>query len=147
VEPENEEKYLVFSILDRRYAFPSRIIGEITIFDTVYPLPLMPAYVAGVINRYSVPYALFDISLMLFKTPGARNKVLVLKDDLDRVAFLIDDITGIVDIATENICSVEQRAESSGLAEAVAASFNHNGETVFILDIQRILARASNEAA
>ena len=201
VEEENGEKHLIFSILDKFYSLPSQLIGEIALFDTVYPLPLMPDYVPGVINRYSVPYALFDIALLLFKTPGKRNKVLVLKDDIDRIAlfdtvyplplmpscvpgvvnrysvpyalfdtglllfktpglrnkvlvlkdtidriaFLIDDVTGIADVPQKDLLSVERSAETDEAAETVSASFDWNGRTVFVLDIQRILAHVSGE--
>lgn len=137
------EKFLIFSVHDRLYSFPSRIISEVALFDTVYPLPLVPAYVLGVINRYSVPYALFDIGLLLFSLPGSRKKVLVLKDDIDRIAFLIDDVTGIVDMPQEDLLGIERGTET----EAISASFNWNGENVFVLDIQRILARVSGEVA
>ena len=144
-ETVNTEKYLIFTILDRLYTVPSRFISEIAMFDTVYPLPLMPAYVPGVINRYSVPYALFDIALLLFKTPSPRNKVLVLKNDIDRIAFLIDDVHSIADVSQEMLLSVERGVESGDLTEAVSAMFNWNGDDVFVLDIQRILARAAEE--
>jgi purine-binding chemotaxis protein CheW len=91
------EKYFIFSIFDRKFSFPSKYISEITLFDTVYPLPLMPDFVPGVINCYSVPYALFDIGLLLFNREGRRNKALVLKDSIDKAAFLIDDVCGIAD--------------------------------------------------
>jgi len=133
------EKYLIFSILGRQYTFPSRFIGEIALFDAVYPLPLVPAYVLGVINRYSIPYALFDMSLMLFNTPGPRNKVLVLKDDIDRIAFLIDDVSDIADVPQEELFAVEQNAEM------VSAAFSWNGDDVFVLDIQRILSQITVE--
>jgi purine-binding chemotaxis protein CheW len=147
VQTDNDEKYLIFSIFDRQYAFPSRFIGEIALFDTVYPLPLMPGYVLGVINRYSVPYALFDIGLLLFRAPSPRKKVLVIKDNIDRIAFLIDDVSGISDVPQEKLFSVEQSNESGDLAEAISSSFNWNGNDVFVLDIRRILARVSDEAA
>ena len=147
-EPEivKDEKYLIFSVLDRQLSFPSQLIGEIALFDTVYPLPLMPAYVLGVINRYSVPYALFDIGLLLFKTPSPRAKVLVLKDNTDRIALLIDDVIGIADVAQGELLNVERGTESDDIAEAVSASFNWNGGDVFVLDIRRILAHATDEA-
>ena len=142
-ESVKDEKYLIFSILGRQYAFESRLIGEIALFDAVYPLPLMPTYVLGVINRYSIPYALFDIGLLLFKTPSPRGKVLVLKDNIDRIAFLIDDVTGIADIPQSELLDAERGAETDDLTEAISASFNWNGEDVFVLDIQRILAHVS----
>ena len=141
----NSEKFMVFSILGKLYSFPSRQISEIALFDSVYPLPLMPSYVLGVINRYSVPYALFDIGLLLYKTPGKRKKVLVFKDEIDRIAFLIDDITGIADIPEQNLISIERSAELNEDAEVLSASFNWEGNDVFVLDVQQILKRVSQE--
>jgi len=142
-ESIKEEKYLIFSILGRQYAFESRLIGEIALFDAVYPLPLMPNYVLGVINRYSIPYALFDIGLLLFKTPSPRGKVLVLKDSIDRIAFLIDDVTGIADIAQGELLDAERGSETDDMTEAISASFNWRGEDVFVLDVRRILAHVT----
>jgi len=142
-EGEKDEKYLIFSILGRQYAFESRLIGEIALFDAVYPLPLMPTCVLGVINRYSIPYALFDIGLLLFKTPSPCGKVLVLKDNIDRIAFLIDDVTGIADIPQGELLDAERGNETDDLTEAISASFNWNGEDVFVLDIRRILAHVT----
>jgi len=144
-ENVNTEKHLIFSILGRLYTFPSRFISEIAVFDAVYPLPLMPAYVTGMINRYSIPYALFDIGLLLFKTPCPRNKVLVLKDNIDRIAFLIDDVAGIADITPEMLLSVDRSMESEDLMEAISAMFNWNGNDVLVLDIKRIITRAADE--
>jgi purine-binding chemotaxis protein CheW len=145
-EGVNSEKYLIFTILDKLYSFPSQHIGEIAIFDTVYPLPLMPSYVLGVINRYSVPYALFDIGLLLYKTSCQRKKVLVMKDSIDRIAFLIDDVNGIADVRQETLFNIERNSEPGDVTEAVSASFNWNGSNVFVLDVPRILARVSQEA-
>ena len=144
-EDVNSEKYLIFSILDRLYSFPSRQVGEIALFDTVYPLPLLPSCVLGVINRYSVPYALFDIGLLLYKTPGKRKKVLVLKEEIDRIAFLIDDITGIVDLPEGTLLSIERSTESNDITEAVSASFSRDGGDVFVLDIHKIIERITEE--
>jgi len=144
---ENSEKYLIFSVLDKLYSFPSRIIGEIAMFDAVYPLPLMPSYILGVVNRYSIPYALFDIGLLFYNTPSPQKKLLILKENIDRIAFLIDDITGIEDVCPETLINIEREAGNGDLAEAVCASFNWNGNDVFVLDIQKILVRAEEEMA
>jgi len=145
-EIKNAEKYLIFTILGKLYSFPSKFIGEIALFDTVYPLPLMPAYVPGIVNRYSVPYALFDIGLLFYSTPSPRGKVLVIKDEIDRIAFLIDDVSGIADIPQDGLLNMERGTESGDLTEAVCASFNWNGSDVLVLDINRILARAAGDA-
>jgi len=146
-ETVNTEKYLIFSILGKQYSFPSKYIGEIALFDHVYPLPLVPSYVLGVVNRYSVPYALFDIGLLFNKTPCPQNKVLIFKDEIDRIAVLIDDVTGIADIHPEDIFAHERSIDQSELTDAVAVSFSWNGNDVFVLDIHRILERVSREMA
>jgi purine-binding chemotaxis protein CheW len=137
----NTEKYLIFSILGKLYSFPSRIIGEIVLFDAVYPLPLMPSFILGIVNRYSIPYALFDIGLLFFNTPSPRKKVLVVKDNIDRVSFLIDDISGIADVQHDDLFSIERGADSTDLTDMICASFDWNNSDVFVLDIQKMLER------
>ena len=142
----NTEKYMIFSILNKLYSFPSRLINEIAMFDTVYPLPLLPPYVLGVINRYSAPYALFDIGLLFFNTPSPRNKLLIFKDEIDRIAVLIDDVSGIADIQPENIINIERSPDSSDINNAVYSSFSWDGKDVFVLDVNRIIERLTGES-
>ena len=139
----NEEKFLIFSISGQYYTFPSQYIGEIALYDAVYPLPLMPVYIPGVINRYSIPYALFDIGLLMSNTPSTRSKVLVLKDSIDRIAFLIDDVISLADIPKDCVLGIDRTGETHDATEMVSASFSWSGSNVFLLDIQRILARVS----
>jgi purine-binding chemotaxis protein CheW len=140
------EKFLIFTILGRHYALPSRLIGEIALFDAVYPLPLLPEYVPGVINRYSTPYALIDIGLFLRKTATPRAKVLVLKEQVDKAAILIDDVADIVDIPSAELLQVEQEVDADDISSVVISSFLWNESNVFVLDIRKILDRIVNEA-
>ena len=142
---EKSEKFLIFTILGKYYSFPSRLVGEIALFDTVYPLPLLPPYLPGVVNRYSVPYALFDIGLFFHKTPSPRNKVLIFKDEIDRIAILIDDVSGIEDIRCEDLFITDRGADSLELTDSVCAYFKWNNTDVFVLDIRRILNRVTGE--
>jgi len=146
-DSENYEKFLIFSIMGKLYSFPSRLIGEIALFDTVYPLPLLPPYVLGVVNRYSVPYALFDIGILFYKTPSLQKKIIIFKDEIDRIALLIDDISGIAGIQPQDILIMERNADNLEITDAVAASFVWNGENVFVLDINRILEKVSQDTA
>jgi purine-binding chemotaxis protein CheW len=147
LETSKNEKFLIFSILGNLYCFPSESIGEIALFDIVYQLPLMPAYILGMINRYSVPYALFDLGLLFQKTESPHKKIVIMKEEIDRVAFLIDDVTGITDIQSEDIFVIEKSPDSGELTEVITASFKWNNKDVFILDINRIISRVSQEIA
>jgi len=143
----NEEKYLIFPIFGRQYAFPADIIGEVANCNPLYSLPLLPSYVLGVINRYSIPYALLDTGFLLSKTPGPRNEALVIKSDIDHVAFSIDIVSGIANIGSDKLNSLETGSEPHELTSAVYASFKWNGSDVSVLDVRRILARITEEAA
>jgi len=142
----NGEKYLIFSIFERQYAFPAHVIGEVANCEPLYPLPLLPSYVLGVIDRYSIPYALFDTGFLLSNMPGPRNEALVIKSDIDCVAFSIDNVSGIANITPDKLINIETGSKHIELNSAACASFSWNGADVFVLDISRILARIAQEA-
>jgi len=143
----NDEKYLIFSIFGRQYAFPADIIGEVANCNPLYSLPLLPPYVLGVINRYSIPYALLDTGFLLSKKPGPRNEALVIKNDIDCVAFSIDTVSGIANIGTDKLLGLETGSGPRELTSVVYASFKWNGEDVSVLDVRRVLASITEEAA
>ncbi|WP_461249040.1 chemotaxis protein CheW, partial [Treponema sp. R6D11] len=89
--------------------------------------------------------ALFDTGLLFQKTPCRRKKVLILKEEIDRIAFLIDDITAIADIQNKEIFTIEKKSDSDELAEGINASFKWNDNDVFVLDVNKILNRVSEE--
>ena len=145
------EKYLIFTVQDKRYALPSKIISEVAVLEKVFPLPLVPDYVRGIINRYSVPYALIDISFLLLKDASKAEKVIVLKEEVDKLALLIDDVTDIADLTPENLMKTE--AESAGearfgesaIAGSVNAFFEWKGSHVFCLDTGELISRIKQD--
>ena len=134
-----EEKYLIFTIREKQYALPSKIISEVAALEKVFPLPLVPDYVRGIINRYSVPFALIDISFLLFRDLSSARKVIVLKEEVDRLAFLIDDVTDIVDLSPEKLMKIEQ--EDTALTGSISAFFEWKGNQVLCFDTTEILGR------
>jgi purine-binding chemotaxis protein CheW len=157
VPPDNATaRYLICTVLEKRYAFPSRFIGEIALFDRVCPLPLLPDYVLGIINRYSVPYALLDTGVLIAGRSGLRAKVLVLKEpghdglpdseQMDKSAFLVDDVIDIIEIEKSQVLPVEAEGEEEA-GGIIESSFFWKGSNVLVLDIRGILARALRETA
>lgn len=139
------EKFLIFTIQDRLYTLPSCMINEVAVYDKTYPLPLLPEYVKGIINRYSVPYALIDLGLFLLKTPSALSKVVVLKEGVDKVAFMIDDVVDIVDVPLEHILKVEQGTGNQDATVVIEASFEWHQMDVFVLSIREIINRIKKD--
>jgi purine-binding chemotaxis protein CheW len=137
------EKYLIFMVGENRYAVPSKIISEVAALEKVFPLPLVPDYVRGIINRYSVPYALIDINFFLLNNTSNARKVIVLKEEVDKLAFLIDDVTDIADLPSENLMGIEQ--EESAPAASVSACFEWNGNHVFCIDTGALISRIKQD--
>jgi purine-binding chemotaxis protein CheW len=137
------EKYLIFMVGESRYALPSKIIGEVAALEKVFPLPLVPDYVRGIINRYSVPYALIDINFLLLNHTSKAQKVIVLKEEVDKLAFLIDDVTDIADLPSENLLEIEQ--EEGAPAASVNAFFEWNGNQVFCIDTGELIGRIKQD--
>ncbi|MDR0722011.1 MAG: chemotaxis protein CheW [Treponema sp.] len=144
-QPTTTEKFLIFTIQERLYTLPSSMINEVAVYDKAYPLPLLPEYVKGIINRYSVPYALIDLGLFMLKTPSALSKVVVLKESVDKVAFMIDDVVDIVDVPLEHILKVEQGTENQDASVVIEASFEWHEMDVFILSIREIINRIKKD--
>ena len=137
------EKYLIFTVQDKRYALPSKIISEVAVLEKIFPLPLVPDYVRGIINRYSVPYALIDICFLLSSFESKAGKVIVLKQEVDKLAFLIDDVTDIADLSLDKLMKTE--AEENANTVSVNAFFEWKGSHVFCLDTGAIINRIKQD--
>jgi purine-binding chemotaxis protein CheW len=141
------ERYVICAIAGEYYALPSRFIGEIALFDRVYPLPLLPDYVLGIINRYSEPFALLDTGFLISGRTNLGSKVLVLKEpegreqsNLEKTAISIDDVIDIVEIPLPDLLPVEK-------GDGVDSSFSWKGRNILVLDVRRIIDRAAREIA
>ena len=136
-EIATEEKYLIFSVKEKCYALLSKIISEVAVLEKVFPLPLTPAYVRGIINRYSAPYALIDINSLLFNEASKAQKVIILKEEVDKLALLIDDVSDIADITEEKLMKIDQ--EETPASASIKAYFEWKGNPVFCFDEEELI--------
>ncbi|MCL2044534.1 MAG: chemotaxis protein CheW [Treponema sp.] len=143
MDENTAEKYLIFTVRNKRYALPSKTISEVAVLEKIFPLPLVPDYVCGIINRYSVPYALIDISTLLHNDPSGAQKVIVLKEHVDKLALLIDDVTDIADLLPEALIKTEQ--EENSVSNAINAFFEWKGSHVLCLDTGELISRIQQD--
>jgi len=137
------QKFLIFTIGDERYALPSGIIGEVAVLEKAFPLPLVPDYVRGIINRYSIPYALVDISLFLKKDVSNAAKVIVLKEEVEKIAFLIDDVVDIADLQPSMLIKIEKEADD--FDSSINACFEWKKNNVLCLDTEELIGRIKKD--
>jgi purine-binding chemotaxis protein CheW len=120
-------------------------VNEVAALDRAYPLPLLPEYVKGIINRYSAPYALIDIGLMIFKKASSSSKVVVLKESEEKLAFMIDDVVDIIDIPRSSLLKIEQDSGGQDTPDIIEASFEWHNTHVFVLSIHEIISMVKND--
>ncbi|MDR0324232.1 MAG: chemotaxis protein CheW [Treponema sp.] len=138
-----DEKYLIFTVRNKQYALPSKVISEVAALEKVFNLPLVPEYVKGIINRYSIPYALIDIGFLLLNDTSNAGKVIVLKEEVDKLALLIDDVTDIADLPPEKLMKTEQ--EKNEISSSVNAFFEWKGQPVLCLDTGELINRIKQD--
>jgi len=138
-----DEKYLIFNVREKQYALPSKLISEVAALEKVFPLPLVPAYVQGIINRYSVPFALIDICYLLLQETSNARKVIVLKEEVGKLAFLIDDVTDIADLPPEKLMKIEQ--EENAFTGLISAYFEWKDSQVLCLEPAQIIDRIKQD--
>ena len=57
---EKKSIWLIFTIGEKRFAIPAETVKEILRDATVFPLPFVPAYIDGILNRYGDPYVVIN---------------------------------------------------------------------------------------
>ena len=55
-----EQNFLLFSINSKKYALSSNFVRELLKDIEVFPLPFVPSYIDGVLNRYGDSYAVIE---------------------------------------------------------------------------------------
>jgi purine-binding chemotaxis protein CheW len=131
------EEYLIFTIEEKYYALPSKMVGEVAVLEKIFPMPLSPAYARGLINRYSISYALIDLGFFFNNEISNTEKVIVLKDEIDKLAFLIDDVVDIVIVQPEDILKLEHDEDT--LTVSINAFFVWKENHVLYIDTDELI--------
>ncbi|GHV02813.1 hypothetical protein AGMMS50229_00230 [Campylobacterota bacterium] len=133
-------RFLICSLGGGFYAFEASAIAEVVGFDTFYPLPLLPSYAKGLINRFATPYLLIDTALFLAIGGAETKKVLVLKEQIDRLAFTIDDCIDIVDVDENTVQTITDAHQSY-----LNGVFEYRKNDVFIVDHSAMIEQFNEE--
>lgn len=112
VEKEETEKvrekitWLIFSILDRKYAIKSSAVDEIIHDVKIYRLPFLPSYVEGVMNRRGEPFTVLNPVPIIDEGNDASidsSLFLVFKRTDDKLSLHISDILFFCDTESDDL--------------------------------------------
>ncbi|MCR4947823.1 MAG: chemotaxis protein CheW [Treponema sp.] len=144
---EKKATWLIFTIGDsvdgrNLYAIPAENVKEILRDATVFPLPFVPPYVNGVLNRYGDPYVVVD-SAVLEGKEAQKSKLFIVMNDESHTCLRISDVKDFF-TATEKDVVHFTEAELSDYYEG---TLNINGQDVFVLKVQAIIEKVGKEIA
>jgi purine-binding chemotaxis protein CheW len=133
-------KYVIFTCGKEAYAIEAAGVKEIVHDLNIYPLPFMPFYVTGLINRYGQPHTVIDLGLLIFSVKSESDTFLILNRGQDSVCLHCDDILEIGKIPSNEILSLE-----STELDYVSGTFNRKNRNIQILQIGSILEKLGND--
>jgi len=138
VEEVKKLNWLVFTINEVFYALPTVFVKEILRDSEVFPIPFVPAFINGVLNRYGDPYAVVDPALLLGKKKQETSLFIVINDE-SRTCLRITDV---IEFHSTSESDVRKFTEAE---QYLDGAIEYNGNEVFIVNTQAILEKVLNE--
>lgn len=140
------QQFLSFRTHGEKYALPIDSVREITEYRTMTPVPMMPAFVSGVINLRGHVVPVIDLACRFglgVTDPGKRTCVIIMDieaSDGESLRF------GLMVDAVDSVFGVEDNLEppprfGTGLrADFIAGMVREDSGFIIILDITRVLS-------
>jgi len=92
----NQERFLIATVREKRFAFPLKDIAEVMETFLAYPIPKAPREYVGVMNCHGAPVPVLDFDSFLNGCPAqGTGAVLVLDGRICSLALRIDGIERI----------------------------------------------------
>ncbi|MBD1550758.1 chemotaxis protein CheW [Pseudomonas typographi] len=144
---DGEAQYLTFSVAGETYALAIEGIKEIIELGHMTVVPMMPAYVRGVINLRGAVVPVIDLAARFGQptsTAGRRSCIVILEvrgAEGDTLVFglLVDAVCAVLDIAAHAM----EPAPGFGSrirVDFIAGMARLDGRFVIVLDVDRVLS-------
>ncbi len=148
-EQKSEKKvtWLIFAIGNHTdgknlYAIPAESVKEILRDATVFPLPFVPPYVNGVLNRYGDPYVVID-SAVLEGKEAQKSLLFIVLNDESHTCLRITDVKDFFTASEKDIVHFSE----AELSDYYEGTLKMNGHDVFVLKVQAIIEKVGKEIA
>ena len=141
-QKDNQSIWLIFTIGEKRFAIPAETVKEILRDATVFPLPFVPSYVDGILNRYGDPYVVINpATLEGYDAP--KSLLFIVLNDESHSCLRITDVKDFFSASEKNIVHFNE----DELSEYYDGTLKVDGEDVFVMNIQAIIEKVGKEIA
>ena len=130
----NEDKVLC--------ALPAGQVKEILRDSTIFPLPFVPSYVDGVLNRYGDPYVVIDPAVITGK-PAQKTLLFIVINDETHTCLRINDVKDFYTAAESDVVRFSEEEESAYFE----GTLFFNGQNALVLKTQAFLNKVGQDIA
>lgn len=145
-ESEQSQQYLTFTVTSEVFAIGILVIKEIIEYSSLTSVPMMPAYVRGVINLRGAVVPVLDLSVRFRKpaSPVTKRTCIVIVEvmtagERQDVGVVVDAVDSVLDIPSAQI------EPPPAFGARISTDFIQgmgkvNGRFVILLDVNSVLA-------
>ena len=151
---EGPRQYLTFVLGAEGFAIDILSIREIIEHAPLTQVPMMPAYVGGVINLRGAVVPVIDLAVRFGRAASAVSKrtcIVIIEvpngEERQQVGLLVDAVNAVLDIAPSQIEPPPALAGASAEAQFVLGIGKAGERVVFLLDVARVLGNDAVAAA
>jgi purine-binding chemotaxis protein CheW len=142
VETVRKDPYLAFTLGGETYGMDIRSIKEVIQYGGLTEVPLMPAFLRGVINLRGAVVPVIDLSVRFGRAPTEINRrtcVVILELARMLLGVMVDNVSEVLEIAQDDIEPAP--AFGSDLrTDFLRGVGKVNGRFVILLDVDHVLS-------
>lgn len=134
-------KIIIFQIDDRCYGVEASFIKEIYTTDFIHPLPFVPVYIRGLINKEGDPFTVVDLNMLFNQVKLESETFLIISDSQDYLSFMISDVLDIIRIEKSTIMEILDNSSASYFNSYI----DYHDEKIFLLNMDNILSKLASD--
>ncbi|MBU3055994.1 chemotaxis protein CheW [Pseudomonas indica] len=139
-------QHLSFRVRQARYALPIELVREIIEYGQITTVPMMPAFIHGVINLRGNVVPVLDLAARFgfeLTEPGKRTCIVIIELELDdqqqRIGLVVDAVDAVLDIDSSEVEPAPPFGAGIRTDFIAGMARDERGFTI-ILDVRRVLS-------
>ena len=139
-EQQKTQTFLTFRINEKIFAIPSFKIKEILKDSEVYPVPFVPPYIKGILNRYGDPYVVIDFASLL-NLPEQKSSLFIVINDDSNSCLKVTDVKEFHSAKTSDLVPFSENDDNSFFEGTLLI----NGQEVFVINSEALLKKTGDD--
>lgn len=132
-------KYLLFQSGELLFGVTADYVVEIITNHVITPLPLVPAYIRGIINLRGQIIPIVDIRQLLGQPNQRDNCIMILNINETQVGILVDNVQRMIDIDKSALLPAPKQGGQRLVSGMCSLA---DGQTMLVFDCLRLLEQA-----